>query len=176
MAKRVRDLGLETRAARAKLKARGKPYYKSIGDGLHLGYRKGSTVGKWVVRRYVGDQDYKVETIATADDVEDADGNKVLNFWQAQDRARQRGGELVYAGPYRVRDAVEDYRKTLEGRVSSHDFGVRFERHILPVLGDELVDKFTADQIRNWHRDLSRSLPLIPKKKTGILYPPDRLR
>ena len=168
MARRVRDSGLETRAARAKLKARGKPYYKSIGDGLHLGYRKGSTVGKWVVRRYVGDQDYKVETIATADDVEDADGNKVLNFWQAQDRARQRGGELVYAGPYRVRDAVEDYRKTLEGRGSEYDSGVRFERHILPVLGDELVDKLTADQIRNWHRDLSRSLPLIPKKKTGI--------
>ena len=36
------------------------------------------------------------------------------------------------------------------------------------MLGDELVDKLTADQIRDWHRDLSRSLPMIPKKKTGI--------
>jgi len=33
------------------------------------------------VRRYLGDQDYKVETIATADDVEDANGVDVLDFW-----------------------------------------------------------------------------------------------
>ena len=41
MARRVRDSDLETRAARGKLKARGKPYYRAIGEGLHLGYRKG---------------------------------------------------------------------------------------------------------------------------------------
>ena len=33
------------------------------------------------MRRYLGDQDYKVETIATADDVEDANGVDVLDFW-----------------------------------------------------------------------------------------------
>ena len=55
----------------------GKPYYKAIGEGLHLGYRKGATVGKWVVRRYTGDQNYIVETIAVADDIEDADGTYV---------------------------------------------------------------------------------------------------
>jgi hypothetical protein len=54
MARRVRDSGLESRAARGKLKARGQLYYKAIGQAVHLGYRKGQTEGKWVVRRYVG--------------------------------------------------------------------------------------------------------------------------
>jgi integrase len=165
MAKRIRDADLETRAARSKLKARGKPYYRSIGEGLHVGYRKGARDGKWVVRRYVGEQTYVVETIATADDFDDANGDTVLNFWQAQEKAR---GKRAYAGPYRVRDAIAAHLHYLEGRGSGYDARVRCERHILPALGDELVDQLTADRIRKWHRDLARSLPLIPKKRDGI--------
>ena len=168
MAKRVRDTGLEFRAARGKLKPRGKPYYKAIGEGLHLGYRKGATVGKWVVRRYTGNQNYIVETIAVADDIEDAEGNRILTFWQAQDRARERGGQLVYAGPFRVRDAVESYLDYLGDRATAYDGRIRFEKHVLPVLGDELVERLTEEQIRDWHRGLSRSLPLIPKKRSGV--------
>ena len=162
MAKRVRDSGLETRAARTKLKARGKPYFKAIAQGLHLGYRKGRTEGKWVVRRYNGAQTYITDTIATADDHVDADGTIILNFWQAQERARTAGAALAYAGPYRVRDAVEAYRRHLEGKATAYDGGIRFERHVLPVLGEELCDKLTAAQIREWHRDLARSMPTIP--------------
>ena len=43
---------------RSKLAARGKPYWQSIGKGLHIGYRKSARGGVWVVRRYVGDQVY----------------------------------------------------------------------------------------------------------------------
>lgn len=157
MARRVRNADLESRAARSKLRSRGKPYFKSIGETLHVGYRKGNTQGKWVVRRYVGEQYYVVETIATADDIEDANGDTVLTFWQAQDRARESSG---YVGPYRVRDAVAAYRKTLDGRATAYDGGIRFERHILPALGDELVELLTAERIRDWHRDLARSLPM----------------
>ncbi len=76
MAKRVRDADLETKAARFKLKARGKPYYKVIGQGLHVGYRKGKRAGMWVVRRYAGASSYVVETIAEADDYADSDGHR----------------------------------------------------------------------------------------------------
>src|SRR6516162_499839 len=109
MARRVRDSDLESRVARGKLKARGKPYFKGIGDGLHIGYRKGATKGVWVIRRYVGDQKYVVVTIAIADDIEDANSNNVLNFFQAQERAREIAGAARYVGPYRVKDAVSDY-------------------------------------------------------------------
>ena len=99
MARRVRDASLESRAARGKLKPQGKPYYKAIGEGLHLGYRKGKVEGKWVVRRYAGDQSYITDTIATADDIEDADGDQVLNFWQAQEKAREIGRQAGLQRP-----------------------------------------------------------------------------
>jgi hypothetical protein len=57
MARTLRDSTLETRAARARLKARGKPYYRVVEEGLHLGYRrvkgrpgKPAAAGKWVLR------------------------------------------------------------------------------------------------------------------------------
>src|SRR5690348_8158434 len=59
MARTVRDAKLESRSARSQLKMRGKPYYRSIDPGIHLGYRKGKAGGKWVVRWYVGNEDYK---------------------------------------------------------------------------------------------------------------------
>jgi integrase len=149
MARRVRDNILESRTARAKLKPSGKPYYKAIGEGLHLGYRKGQAEGKWVVRRYVGNQEYKVETIALADDTLDADGVHVLTMFQAQDKAREIGGRLVYAGPYRVRDALEAY-------LNHHPTtGTRYRDHIAP-LGDVLVEALTAEQLRAWLKGLVR--------------------
>ena len=89
MARTVRDQNLETRSARGQLKPSPKPYYRAIDPGLHLGYRKGKNGGRWVVRWYVGDQDYKTETVANADDVTDADGVAILNFAQAQGVARE---------------------------------------------------------------------------------------
>src|SRR5262245_57874809 len=155
MARRVRDAQLESRAARGKLKANGKPYYKAIGEGLHLGYRKGRTEGKWVVRRYVGHQHYKVEMIAGADDLLDADGEKVLTFWQAQDKAREAGSKIAYSGPYRVRDAVDAYLAEL-GPARAYEPAIRFRRHVLPTLGDGLVEALTAETVRDLHRSLVR--------------------
>src|SRR5690349_19945355 len=105
VAKRVRDADLQSRAARSKLKARGQPHFRSIGAGLHVGYRKGAREGKGVVRRYVGHQAYVVETIGIADDADDANGNTIVTFWQPQERTRGTWS----CGPHRVRDAIADY-------------------------------------------------------------------
>jgi integrase len=155
MAKRVRDSGLESRAARSKFKPRGKPYYKSIGEGLHLGYRRGKVEGKWVIRRYAGNQAYITDTIGTADDIADADGAVVLNFWQAQEKAREIGGQMVYSGPYRVKDAIADYLTFLGDRGWLIEY--RINKHILPHLGDELVGQLTSDRIRAWHNSMVRA-------------------
>ena len=40
MARSLRDSRLETREARLRLKPRGKPYWRLIEPGLHLGYRR----------------------------------------------------------------------------------------------------------------------------------------
>src|SRR5580698_6691882 len=114
MARTLRNAILETRTARSRLKGRGKPYYCKIQEGLHLGYRKptgrrGSPApaGKWVLRRYIGEQAYELETIAEADDTSNADGVKILSFQQAQENARARqehSSKNGENGPYLVND------------------------------------------------------------------------
>src|SRR5690242_13124803 len=95
LARTVRDAALESRTARARLKPSGKPYYRSIDPGLHLGYRKGIAGGKWVMRWYIGEGDYRLETIGVVDDTADADGVAVFDFKQAQALIRQRHLEMV---------------------------------------------------------------------------------
>src|SRR5262249_3710111 len=90
MPRTLRDASLETGAARGRLKARGKPYYRALEPGLHLGYRRPQTgAGKWLARHYVGNQAYELEILAIADDYSDADGVAVLNYPPAQTKARE---------------------------------------------------------------------------------------
>src|SRR5437016_4933660 len=125
MARTIRDALLDTRTARSRLKARGKPYFRTMEPGLHLGYRKPlSGPGKWVARHYVGEQSYEVETLAIADDFSDADGVAILNFHQAQSLARSRMVSRAHAaagktGPLTVADALTAYLEFLESNRKS---------------------------------------------------------
>jgi hypothetical protein len=165
MARRVSDRTIETRDARRKLRASGKPYWRAIGKGLHVGYRKGKRSGVWVVRRYLGDKTYKLETIAEADDVLDADGRDVLDFWQAQEAARNPRQRPNFRA-YSVRDAINDYVDRLEGRPSWHDTKKRLEAFVLPAFGDKKVSELDADEIRKWHREIAKT-PARARTKRG---------
>ena len=91
MARRIKDNELGSRQAREKLRPRGKPYWRSLEKGLHIGYRRiKGKAGTWSARHYTGKQQYEIETIGTADDFSDADGIVILDFWQAQNKARER--------------------------------------------------------------------------------------
>lgn len=46
MPRKVKEVSLNNRTARAKLAASGKPYFRLLGEGLHLGYRKPATPGR----------------------------------------------------------------------------------------------------------------------------------
>ncbi|MGB8431137.1 MAG: integrase, partial [Pseudolabrys sp.] len=130
MPRQVRDASLETRTARARLKAVHKPYFRLIEPGLHLGYRRlASGPGTWVVRRYGGGGKYSVKNLFTADgqlviadDYSDADGRGILSFAQAQARAKALGANGSAAeGSYTVNQAADDYIEYLrdEGRDKS---------------------------------------------------------
>ncbi|MGZ4853476.1 MAG: tyrosine-type recombinase/integrase [Halobacteriota archaeon] len=164
MPRRVKDRNLDSRDARRKLSASGKPYWRAVGKGLHVGYRKGKTSGVWVIRRYLGDRSYKIETIAEADDVIDADGESVFDFWQAQEVARNLR-QTPKRSPYTVKDAVMHYLEYLEGRSSYHDTRKRLEAFVLPVFGDKRVDELDADEIRQWHRSIAKTLARTRTKK-----------
>jgi integrase len=181
MAKTVRDTSLETRAARGRLKAAGKPYYRAIDEGLHIGYRKGKAAGKWVMRWYAGDGVYHVEMIGSADDTIDADGDQFLTFAQAQaivrtrfvERRRVAAGLPASGGPYTVKVCVEEYLTWLEqNRKTARDARVRAEALIIPQIGDIECVKLTTRQLRDW-RDAVASTPARLRTKKGA---PQRFR
>lgn len=167
MSRTAREVNLSTRAARERLKPSGKPYYRSLDQGLHLGYRKGVRGAAWVTRWYVGGEVYKVEGLeGRPDDVLDADGITVLTWSQAQAEARKLFGRRTREaagleadqrkGPYTVRDAVGDYLEWLSHhRKTSRDSKYRTDALILPDLGDLRVDRLSAARLRKWQEDLA---------------------
>src|SRR5215470_15070292 len=82
MARTVRDTNLETRTARARLKARGEPYWRAIDRGAHLGYYRGARGGSWIARLYREGR-YQKHDLGRADDVTDGDGLHVLDYSHA---------------------------------------------------------------------------------------------
>jgi integrase len=156
VAKTVRERKLDSPAARAKLKHSGKPYWRAIDTGVHLGYRKGLAGGKWVLRRYLGKETYRVETIGAADDHSTGNGVETLDFFQAQRKAREVAA-LAKApesprGPFTVAAALDAYFARLEheGSKSLVDARGRAALHILPALGDVPVADLTRDAISKW--------------------------
>jgi integrase len=164
MARKIKDKELDTREARGRLKTRGKPYYRGVERGLHLGYRRlKGRAGTWWARHYTGNQTYDIESIGIADDLSDADGVAVLDYWQAVNKARARMVSRAHVaagkrGPLTVAEIMEDYLAFLaENRKTGEDARYRAEAFILPVLGKIEVGALTAGVIRRWHADLAKA-------------------
>jgi integrase len=174
MARTVRDTNLGSRAGRLALAVRGKPHYRTLDPGLHLGYRKGKDGGRWVMRRYVGEGNYQVETLAVADDKADADGVAVLNFRQAQDRIRELHVQRTRVAqglpaedrPYTVERCIGEYLDWLDrNRKSGRDARYRAEALILPELGEVVCAELTAKTLIKWRDELADKGPRLRVKK-----------
>jgi integrase len=164
MAKPVDERRLDSVAARSRLAVSGKPHWRVIGADLHLGYRRGKSCGKWVVRRHVGPNKYETETIANADDRAPSDGAAVLNYNQAQGRAREiaakaKGQAAAPKGPLTVALAMASYFERLEQEHSKSlaDARGRARLHILPALGEIVVSDLTRDVLSKWFTELARN-------------------
>ncbi len=172
MGRTVRDTNLEKPAARARLAARGKPYWRVLESGLHLGYRRTKAGGgSWTARRFLGDRKYAERGLGFADDLQEADGVTVLTFSDAQGKAREwwkaaERAELGLApadGPFNVAMALEAYFNDRERRGSK---GLPKDRaaarsRISPALGDVELQKLTTKKIRDWHTGLATTPKLV---------------
>jgi integrase len=182
MARKVRagDAKLLSRTARETLRPSRKPYYRLIERGIALGYRRPKKgPGTWLVRRYVGNDSYTVRNLATADghpifadDHENANGNTVLDFGQAQDAIRAHKNQVAGdTGPYTVAKAADDYLDFLrsEGRgdAAIRDAANRVNAFILPTLGRFEVAALKPDQLRRWRADLATAAPRLRSKPDG---------
>ena len=165
MARRVRNASLETRTARLKLTPRGLPYWVNLEQGLHLGYRRLKSTGRWVVRFYLGRESakaYEKKVIAQADDYSDADGVRILTYDQAQAKARSLNkrrlfAEAIEGGAYTVQRAIDDYLTFLQSSGKDHKIARhRAYAHIIPVLGDMEVAALTSARLRQWLSDVAQ--------------------
>jgi len=121
MARSARSANLETRSARLKLAVSRKPIFVKIGPRIGLGYRRNQTAGTWVARVADGKGGNWTRAIGAADDFEDADGTAVLDFWQAQDKARAlgragRNGDAEAGRPGTVQEVLDRYEADLKTR------------------------------------------------------------
>ncbi len=183
MARATRDQKLETRSARGNLRLNHEPYWRGIGRGLCLGYRKGSNGGKWIVRVYSGGKYHKA-VIGQADDFRDPNGLDVLDYFQAQERARRTADHHskeeagTPAPAYRVKNAMEDYLKWCE----VNNKGIKTARYsinafILPSLGQILAADLATARIRRWFLNLAnRGARFKGKEKKDDLSNPEILR
>ncbi len=165
MVSSARKSSLETRSARARLRARRAPYYAKVAKGLRLGYYRGVKGGTWIGSRYRSEGSYETISLGNADDHLAADNIKVFDYWQAQDALRKWSEQqtlidegLMQAGPYTVADAVRDYLDEI--RAEKKPEAVRnaeiiFNAFVLPELGEALVSKLTPDRLTRWRNSIA---------------------
>jgi integrase len=156
MAQSARDARLENRTARLRL-ASARRYFKAIGDGLTLIYRRtGEGYGTWSAKLALLGGKYAVRVLGAADDYQDANGVDVLNFYQAQDQARKVAHDAKASGgkvptPVTVAEAAERYLTWFR----DHRKGIKMAEsavraHILPAVGGIRLSDLTTVDLRAW--------------------------
>jgi integrase len=160
MARSTRSAKLETRTARLKSPVSKKPYFVAVAHGVGLGYRRNKTAGTWVVRAADGRGGNWTQAFAVADDFEDANGTDVLDFWQAQDRARvlARGGKDAdedSSKPLTVAQTIDRYEIDLKARGGDVYNAQRVRLHLPDVLAGKTVALLEAPrEFRHWRDGL----------------------
>lgn len=180
MGRSKRDSRLEYRTPRLRLPHRKEPYWTSLEEGQALGYYrpKDGAAGRWVAKVFdVETKARRTYTLATADDHADADGESVLNYGQAQAKARAwiqaaktlATGEEARKGPYTVAWAMEDYLNDCIRRDVKSVDSMRFSvnAHILPKLGGLEVARLTRSRLERWHQELANQSARLRTKKTA---------
>ena len=155
MPRHRRSSKLETRAARLRLPVRLKPHFMQIAPRVGLGYRRNQNAGTWIARGADGKGGYWTKAFGHADDHEDADGNSILTYYQAQDRAKQLvrgvgGGER----PVTVAEALDHYENDLKRRGNDDSNSVRVRRSIPRALANKTVSLLTPNDLRHWRDKL----------------------
>jgi integrase len=143
---------------RLKQPVRGRPYFHEIRKGLSLGYRRNQAAGVWLVRAAKGNGKSWMQSFATADDFESANGETIMNYEQAKERAIMlaRGKVASSAdqhGPITVEQAIDAFQADLLARGQSHLNATSVRFHLkdtslfrMPVA---LLEKKMLSDVRN---------------------------
>jgi integrase len=151
MARRIRSFSLETRTARLKLAVNKKPYAVQLAPKIALTYRRNKGAGVWSVKAPFG-----LKKFAIADDLEDANGESVMNYWQALDKARTlaRAGEGSSDALVTVKEAVDNYEADLAARGAQKDNATAIRRNLSDALAAKPVALLTEKELRTWRNGI----------------------
>src|SRR5208283_4085334 len=152
-----------------------------LSQGRALGYRKGSRGGVWLAR-YKIEGFRKEEKLALADDILDADGARVLNFAQAQEKARTwflaattlaTGEHVSGRGGYTVNQCCSDYLRHLERRGAPDHRHTKYDldAYVGPKLGVLQVAKLARSKLEEWRADIAASPRRTNRKHEGADEP-----
>jgi len=146
---------IENRTNRLKLPRRRAPYgLTHIGVGLRLGYRRCKGAGRWVLEASDGAGGEWQTRVGVADDFEDADGEHVLDFWQATEKARTMARGSSSGAPATWESALADYEADLKASGREIANATRVRHHTPPALLAKPVALLTAAELRKWRNAL----------------------
>lgn len=176
------DLKLKTH--RRTIHPGSKTYTEALDRGLALAYRRythtiDGWVGTWTARRWVSGTKYEFQPLGMADDLRDADGDKVLTFRQAAEQAvawftlRQR--ETASGGVYRLSDAAADWLAAWTGSEAGKAVAEANVKHwILPTLGGTPINQLQTEDIQRWLEDMANKPPTgVSKMSPGCTVDAD---
>ena len=159
----TRNAPLTTRNARRGLQPQARPYLRTVGQGVSLGYRKKTTDGLWIINFYAGEKKYREAVVGTADDVQEADGVRVLSFeqarkavlakaaeWQGEAKAKAAGPIVTVAAAVKTYAVIMNAREASQGRVR-RDTENRLACHVLSdPLADVGLHRLTESDLADW--------------------------
>jgi integrase len=174
MPRTVAHAKLETQTSRSRLKRGRQAHWHQLRPGVHLGYQRwaGEAEGRWLLRRYLGGGNtYRTVTVGAADDTRKADGINVLDYEQAKAKIAEAivlpGSGRVYR--LTVRQAMENYvnyKRHVGQNRTVRDVLSRGTVHILPTLGDHIIEELDADKLRRWLATVA-AMPAQLRSKAG---------
>lgn len=154
MARRTRSSFLENRTARLKLATRKKPYTALIAPGIFLAYRRNTGPGTWSVKCHGW-----LKRFGLADDHEDANGESVMSYWQALERAKMlaRADEGNTEQPISVAETINAYEADLETRGGRKYNATQLRLHLTDALKSKAVALLTERELRDWRAGLVKA-------------------
>jgi integrase len=155
MARTTVNYPLVTRAQRARLKVRKKPYPMAITDDVTLTYSRRS--GAWGMRQYLGGGKYETSAVDISDDLGEGAG---LSHGEAVAKAlalagkpkRKKGGETVA----NICEAYAEWLRS-DRPMTALEFENTMAFHVLPVMGTLPVTKLTTETIERWRNKIVAS-------------------
>lgn len=167
---RAKASPLATKKARLALPVAKKPVFESLGGGTSVGYRRNASAGTWVVRKSDGKGGSTQRVIGLADDYEDADGERVLSWAQAQALALETAANEADVSPTNrmsVAAALDSYEADLAARRGDVGNVQRVRRHLSDRLAEKPVVELTAADLRKWRDDLLQTLAPATVNRTA---------